>query len=353
MKKIIAPLLLLLFVAACKEDKPKDTDTPDETPGTINESTSIEGYSLFNHINGIWAGSVSSSTFLGNFAEYTADYRPISASQVSAKNELDKNNDLFMSFFITWHCNEYKMAFRNGGYFSGMQRISYMIIDSVSENSTDAFYRFTDFKAGKARSYADLHFRNDSLYMKVYTNKNNTLSSAVMHFVWNAGRKDNTAAQAAVTAFGFPKKALAKDLCKSFDGKTESIFYNAAQDVYSENTQPYLGKTSVNVSISNTTDTAGKKVYLIVTTQPLFSGFTPNLQNLKYKSRYVIMGAGDPSFVFNYMHPGSYYVYGLYDKDNNGTFSTGDYISSNFNTTLTLGDKEENTLNLNLNFQIP
>lgn len=352
MKKLIAPLLLLLFIAACKEDKKKD-DTPNENPGEITESTPVEGYSLFSHINGIWAGSVNSSTALGNFPEYTADYRPISASQVSAKNELDKNNDLFMSFFITWHCNEYKMAFRNGGYFSGMQRISYMIIDSVSETGGNAFYRFTDFKAGNTRAYADLLFRGDSLYMKVYTNKNNTLSSAVMHFVWNAGRQDNTAAQAAVTAFGFPKKALVKDLCKSFDSKTESIFYNASQDVYSETTQPYLGKATVNISLSNTTDTAGKKVYLIVTTQPLFNGFTPQLQNLKYKSRYVAISASEASFAFNYMHPGSYYVYGLYDKDNNGTFSTGDYISSNFNTTLTLGDKEEKALNLSLNFQIP
>ena len=353
MKKLIVPVLLLLSIAACKEDKKPDNGTPNEKPGELTESTPVKGYTLFNHINGIWSGSVTSSTAIGNFPEYTADYRPISASQVSAKNELDKNNDLFMSFFITWHCNEYKMAFRNGGYFSGMQRISYMVIDSVSESGSNAFYRFTDFKAGTTRAYADLLFRGDSLYMKVYTNKNNTLSSAVMHFVWNAGRQDATAANAVVAAFSYPKKTLVKDLCKSFDGKTESIFYSAAQDVYAETAQPYLGKTRVNVSLSNTADTAGKKVFLIVTTQPLFNGVTPQLQNLKYKSRYVIMNASDPSFTFNYMHPGTYYVYGLFDKDNNGTFSTGDYTVYPLNTTLTLGDKGDQTVNLNLNFQIP
>jgi hypothetical protein len=102
--------------------------------------------------------------------------------------------------------------------------------------------------------------------------------------------------------------------------------------------------------------TAAKKVYLIVTTQPLFSGFTPQLQNIKYKSRYVIMDAASPSFVFNYMHPGSYYLYGLYDTDGNGTFSTGDYIAlngTNPNTTFTLGSQENKTVNLNLNFSIP
>ena len=200
-----------------------------------------------------------------------------------------------------------------------------------------------------------LFFRNDSLYMRVYTNKNNTQPQAVMHFMWDAGRQDATAAQAAVTHFSFPKKAMVKNLCSAFDGKTESIYYDPAGDVYKESEHPYLGKTTVNVNL-NALPTSGKKVFLIITTQPLFSGFTPQLQNLKYKSRYVIMDATAPNFVFNYMHPGSYYLYGLYDTDGNQTFSTGDYIAlngTNPNTAFTLSDLEQKTVSLNLNFQIP
>lgn len=345
-------LVLTLFIlGGCKQDKPPVNNNPTD----ISESTDVKGYGLFSHINGIWTGPVVSSTVVGNFPDYTADYRPISAMQVSAKNELDKNNDLFMSFFITWHCNQYKLAFRNGGYFSGMQRISYLIIDSVSESASKAFYRFTDFKAGKSRSYADLLFQNDSLYMKVYTNKGNTLSTAVMHFTWDAGRQDITAAQPAIAHFSFPKKQLVKDLCSAFDGKPESIFYDPLQDVYKETDQPYVGKTTVNVNL-NSLPTTGKKVFLIITTQPLFNGFTPQLQNLKYKSRYVIMDASSPSFVFNYMHPGTYYIYGLYDADGNQTFNSGDYIplnGSNLNSTFTLNEREQKTVNLNINFQIP
>lgn len=353
MKKLLALLAAFVLVTGCKHDK-KDDNT-DDKPTDITPTTEVKGYGLFNHICGIWTGPVVSSTSIGNFPDYTADYRPISASQVSAKNEMDKNNDLFMSFFITWHCDQYKLAFRNGGYFSGMQRISYMVIDSVSENGGNAFYRFTDFKAGKSRSYADLLFRNDSLYMKVYTNKNNTQPQAVMHFVWDAGRQDATAAQAATTHFSFPQKTMVNNLCTAFDGKTESIFYDPTLDVYKETDHPYLGKTTVNVNL-NSLPTAGKKVYLIVTTQPLFNGFTPQLQNIKYKSRYVIMDASSPNFVFNYMHPGTYYLYGLYDADGNQTFSSGDYVALNnldLNNTFTLGDKEQKTLNLNLNYQIP
>lgn len=344
-------LLLALFVGlnACHKDK-NNTKT---NPGDINESTDVKGYGLFSHINGIWSGPVTSSTSVGNFPEYTADYRPISPAQVSAKNELDKKNDLFMSFFIVWHCDGYKLAFRNGGYFSGMQRISYLVIDSVSETAQSAFYRFKDFKAGTTRSYADLLFVNDSLYMRVYTNKYNTLSTAVMHFIWNAGRQDATAAQPAITHFGFPKKQLVKDFCTAFDGKTESIFYDTLNDVYPHSAQPYMGKTTVNVTLPAGVDTTGKKVFLIVTTQPLFSGITPQLQNLKYKSRYVILSASDPTFSFSFMHPGSYYLYGLLDVDGNNTFSSGDYMSSNFSYSFALGDQENKVLPLSLNFQIP
>lgn len=346
-------IALLLTVAACKHDKKDDIDNNNIPP--ISDTTNVMGYGLLNHINGIWTGPVVSSTSVGNFPDYTADYRPVSASQVSAKNELDKKNDLFMSFFITSDCNGYKMAFRNGGYFTGMQRISYLVIDSVSENGSNAFYRFKDFKAGTNRTYADLYFKGDSLYMKVYTNKYNTLQQPVIHFAWDAGRQDNTAAQAAITHFNFPKKEVAKNLCNAFDGKTESIFYDATADVYPETAQPYLGKTTVNITLPANADTA-KNVYLIVTTQPLFNGFTYQGNNLKYKSRYVMVRASETQFIFNYMHPGSYYIYGLYDKDGNGIFSSGDYVvlnGSNLNTSFSLNEQEQKTITLPVTFQVP
>lgn len=354
MKRITAVIAFLVFALAGCKDK-NNNDNPTQNPGDINNSTPVLAYGLLNKICGIWTGPVVSSTSVGNFPDYTADYRPISSAQVAAKNELDRNNDLFMSFFVVWHCNEYKLAFRNGGFFSGMKRISYLVADSVSETSTTSFYRFTDFKAGKNRSYADLLFKNDSLYMKVYTNKYNTQPQAVMHFMWDAGRQDIAASQDAVTRFSFPQKQMVKNLCSAFDGNPESIFYDSAQDVYKEEEQPYVGKTTVNVQL-NSLPTSGKRVFLIITTQPLFSGFAAQMQNLKYKSRYVMMDAGSPSFTFNYMHPGSYYLYGLYDDDGNGIFSTGDYIALNGtspNTTFTLGEIEEKTINLNLNFRVP
>lgn len=66
----------------------------------IPNNSDVLGFELFNKITGIWDRPVTSSTALASFPFWIVDFRPISASQVSAKNELDKNNDIFMSFFI-------------------------------------------------------------------------------------------------------------------------------------------------------------------------------------------------------------------------------------------------------------
>ena len=87
-------------------------------------------------------------------------------------------------------------------------------------------------------------------------------------------------------------------------------------------------------------------------TQPLFSGAIPNLANLKYRSRYVVLSANDTSFEFNYMHPGTYYVYALYDADDNGTANSGDWLST-ANVSFTLNAIGTTTVNPQINFTIP
>jgi hypothetical protein len=342
----------ILFLSACK-DKKNDNNN-NQVPEPIGPNTEVKGYGLLSKLPGIWSGNIESNTTLPNFPDYTVDYRPVATAQVSAKNELDSLNDLFMSFFICRYNGKYQLTFRNGGSFSGMQRISYLVIDSVSETASVSFYRFKDFIKGINRTYADVTFRNDSLLMQVYTNKYNTLSSPVVHFKWYGGLKDKTAAQPAMNHFSFPKKELIKDLSTAFQNKNESIFYNANEDVYKETEQPYLGKTRVNVTYGGSlSPDPTKKVFLIITTQPLFNGFMPNLANLKYRSRYIILKGNTAGYLFNYMHPGNYYIYALYDSDGNMTFNSGDYISSNLNQAFSLAAKEEKTISVNIDFKIP
>jgi hypothetical protein len=149
---------------------------------------------------------------------------------------------------------------------------------------------------------------------------------------------------------------MVKDFSTTFDSRPEAIYYNAdlASDPYPMGAQPYLGKTTVNVSFgSGFTPSSTKKVFLMITTQPLFSGFTFNASALKYRSRYVFLASTDNSYTFDYMHPGNYYLYSLYDANGDGTFSSGDWMSSNLTNTFTLSPLGTQTVGTTIDFTIP
>lgn len=347
-----------IFIFSCKNDKgdSEETATPSTGDiGPISSGSEVTGYGILSHLPGIWNGPVASSTALGSYPEWIVDFRPISAAQVSAKNELDSVNNIFMSFFIVKHNNAYKMAFRNGGGFAGLQRTAYAVIDSVSESTNNYFYRFSDFKAGKNRVYIDVKFKDDSLIMHTYTNIYNTQPTAVTHMLWRSKLQDTTSTQNAISNFSFPQKQMVKDFSTTFDGLSESIYYGPSGDPYNEAAQPYLGQTTVNVNFgAGYIPDPAKKVFLMITTQPLFSGWTFNTSQLKFRSRYVFLASTDNQFTFNYMHPGSYYLYSLYDANGDGTFSSGDWMSSNLTTnTFTLAALGTQTVGTTIDFTIP
>lgn len=350
MKKLIPLFILFLGIGVgCKKDK-KPADNP---PATYTLENTL-GFGLLNKVKGIWNGSVSSTTGLGSYPEWIVDFRPISENQISSKNELDKLNDIHMSFFIAKYKNEHRLCFRNGGSFAGMTRVSYFLADSVSESASASYYRFLEIIKGKNRAYTEVIFRNDSLLMKSYTNKSNAQPSATLHMSWSAGRQDTTSTQVAVTAFGFPKKTLTKDFTSTFDGQPESIFYSTTGgDPYPEADQPYLGKATISYSfLPSYAPDPTKKVLLIITTQPLISGFIPNFGNLKFRSRYVVLASNDHSFTFNYMHPGTYYLYAMYDTNDNIYNYSGDWTSTT-NTSFTLPSHGTTTATTQINYTIP
>jgi len=346
---LVTTTALLLLVAQCKPEH----KTVDNTPTTYSTLDKTFGFGVLAKVKGIWNGSVSSTTALGSYPEWIVDFRPISENQVSAKNELDTLNDIHMSFFIAKYNNEYRVCFRNGGSFAGMTRVSYFLADSVTETSSESYYRFSEIKKGSSRAFTEIVFRNDSLLMKSYTNKSNSLSTATLHMSWSAKKQDVTSAEPAVTAFSFPKKTLTKDFSNTFSSVPETIYYSTfGGDPYPEADQPYLGKATINYTYTGVTPNAAKKTFLMITTQPLVSGFSINTANMKYRSRYVTLSATDQSFVFNYMHPGTYYLYALYDADGNNNFSSGDWVSTT-NTTFTLPAQGNVTSTAQINFSIP
>src|SRR4051812_37630257 len=110
MQTRILLLLFICFLASCQP-------TPDPPIGPDINNT--KGYNILGKLGGIWNGPVTSTTPLGGYPEWIVDFRPISANQISAKNELDTLNDINMSFFVALYNNQYTICFRNGGSFNG------------------------------------------------------------------------------------------------------------------------------------------------------------------------------------------------------------------------------------------
>jgi len=346
--KLILPLFILsVWIISCTP-----TNNP---PPTGPDTNNTKGFNVLSKLKGIWNGPVTSTTPLGGFTEWIVDFRPISENQISAKNELDTLNDINMSFFIALHNNEYKVCFRNGGSFNGAKRISYFLCDSVNETASVKYYRFTEINIGPNRAYTEVVFKDneDSLYIKSYTNVYNTLPAAVLHMTWSAKIQDRTASQPATSLFNFPVKSQTKDFTNSFTAMSESILYDLAGDPYPEADQPHLGISNVSYTyLAGYTPNPSKKVFLIITTQPLISGWSLNMANLKYRSRYVIVSGTNTSFNFNYMHPGSYYLYAIYDNDDNMVANSGDWVSTT-NTSFTLNSESSVSPTTQINFTIP
>lgn len=358
MSSALKPIIIfmcLVFALACKDKK---TESEEEQPSAAGTSSgpninNTVGFDVLAHVKGIWNGPVTSTTPLGGYPEWIVDFRPISENQISAKNELDTLNDIHMSFFIAKYNNEYRVAFRNGGAFAGMHRVSYFLCDSVSEQAGKSFYRFSEIIKGKNRAYTEVIRKSDSLIIKSYTNKYNTQTSSTPHMTWASKLQDTTSANTAAANFMFPKKTMTKDFSTAFIGQSEAVYYNPSSEPYDEASQPYLGQTTVNYSFdaSHVPDPA-KKVFIFITTQPLFNGMTFNAGNLKYRSRYVILAANDLSFTFNYMHPGNYYLYALYDSDGNNMPNSGDWFTP-VNTAFSLTPKGTSAVSTQINFTIP
>jgi hypothetical protein len=357
---LLLPLISFFFFANSCKDKPNPPDNnPIDTTHIPVDTTTYNlqntlGFGILNKVKGIWNGPVTSTTGLGSYPEWIVDFRPISENQISAKNELDKLNDIHLSFFVAKYNGSYKVCFRNGGSFDGMTRVSYFLADSVSENASQSYYRFSEIIKGRNRAYTEVVFRNDSLLMKSYTNKTNSLTTPVLHMSWSAGLQDITSCANAVSHFNFPQKTMTKDFTASFTGQPETIFYSSVgADPYTESQQPYLGQATISYSfLSSYTPDPAKKVFLIITTQPLISGFTPNFANLKYRSRYVMLASNDHSFTFNYMHPGTYYLYAMYDTDGNIYNYHGDWFSVP-GSSFTLPEHNTTTATTQINVTIP
>lgn len=344
-------IVFLVFTTQCKKESDKDAGTKSPSLSSIENTLA---FGALNKVKGIWNGPVTSTTPLGGFSEWIVDFRPLSENQISSKNELDIENDIHMSFFIAKYKGEYRLCFRNGGMFGGRTRTSYFLADSVRETSTESYYRFSEIVKGESRAFTELSFKGNTMLLKSYTNAYNTLNKPSLHMTWSATLQDSTTCKDAVAQFSFPKKTLTKDFTNAFEGHNEAIYYSATGgDPFPENEDAYLGEANISYSFSSAfSPSANEKVLLIISAQPLIDGFQINMDNLRFRSRYILLAANDLDFTFASMHPGDYYLYALYDADGNGTYSSGDGVSTS-NVAFTLAKGASVSATTQINFQIP
>ena len=168
---------------------------------------------------------------------------------------------------------------------------------------------------------------------------------------WRAKLQDSTSCQAAKTHFNYPKKELVQNFDTTFAHVPETVYYQNVGDPYPSTAQPYVGTATLSYTSAYSLS-ASNKVFLLVTTQPLISGFTFNAANMKYRSRYVILTNNRSAFNFTLMHPGSYYLYAYCDVNGDGILDSGDYVST-ANSAFTLSPAGTASATANLNFQMP
>ena len=339
---------------AKKDDGSCEYDTVVVVP-PIDNNTEVLGYSIFDKLPGIWNGPVTSPTPLGSYPEWIVDFRPIHGAQISAKNELDSLNDIFMSYLIAQHDGEYKVFFRNGGGFAGDVRTSYLVCDSVDDVGPASYYRFVDAAVGWSRCYMEITFQNDSLDMITYTNHYQTQQTPTEHMHWTADLRNTTATQDAINYFNYPQKLEVIDFSDAFTGLGEAVFYGNLGDPYPESDQPYVGVSTINIDVTNPPfPDPSKKMLIIITTQPLFNGFVFQPASLDTRSRYVFIdAASSASFDFDYMHLGNYYVNVIYDENGDFYLSSGDYMNGSFDVPFSLTAEGISTASVTVNFLVP
>ncbi|MCS7074544.1 MAG: hypothetical protein NZ108_08765, partial [Bacteroidia bacterium] len=141
--RLFSFLLLVSVVLSCKKSEEPKPTPPTPTDTTTIQARGIVGFSFLNRLPGIWNGKLTSH-HLGVFPEWVVDFRPIAESSLMGKSELDRNNDIFMGFFPVNKGTDSLLAFRNGGHFVGATRVSYLVVDSISESASRSYYRFVD-----------------------------------------------------------------------------------------------------------------------------------------------------------------------------------------------------------------
>lgn len=316
------------------------------------DSLKITGFSFFDRIAGQWNGPVFSSTPAGSSESWHVDFRPVAAGQVSQYTSIDTSALNYTSFFVVKRDRQLRIAMRTEGVFNNKGCVTYEVMDSVNEAT--GFYRFSDFVSGTRRAYTTFQFKDSSYTMEVYTTKFNKVNPLQLHSRYEARLGSRTAAAEAVEYFGYPRPVMVKDFTEAFRGMTESIYYTFENDPYPSSPQPYTGSLTVTTEVEKKLKVRpSDELYILLTTESLFSGIKYLPENLKYKSRYVFLPLNKKTYTLTNVHPGTYYLYAFLDVNGDRKHLSGDYMSSDPDLVVTVNPLIRSEARVKIDFVIP
>lgn len=315
-------------------------------------SSNVLGFGFLYRIPGQWNGPVTTDTPAGNFPAWYVDYRPTSFSQVSQFSTVDKGMSNYMSFFVVKHNGQLKVAQRTDAFFNGVGCITYEIMEKSDEKN--GYYRFVDFQSGKKRAYTEYFFKDNSVEMKVYTNKFNRLNIVKLHSTWNAKRVTMKYAASAIKDLNYPQPKAMKDFTGIFGNIHESVFFDYSKDPYPSKNEPYVGSATFKISIDPKLKTKkDDELMIMLTTRPIFDGYNYLPERLGYISKLIYLPISMKKYTLTHLHPGEYYLYSYNDTNGDRHHKSGDYMAAKFEHKITILPRKDTAVATHINFIIP
>ena len=371
--------LAVLFLIGC-EDNVRDITGGNNSQVPTNPTVEVnpvnitnDGFDFMEKMQGHWVGT--NKVIADEYDWFGWDYRAISPSHIHGIHEGGTLGNLFTSFFVTNYKGQRTIMARNGGLLNGIYRTSYFVMDKVEDrNSEGKYYRLVDAVGGDAIMYMELRFKNDSLYFNSYTsNLGNRLPTR--HMTFKGKKMHFELAQESANATNYPQNTIDTGLDFKDGFKTEYLYVDQGEDApksatflasqtsndvyelapqsgdpYIISDHPRLGTLTVNINRNNTISNDNLLVYL--SKDPLTDSdgyFTQTPEAYDTLLHFPSLENNEDTFLFTYLHPGTYYLTVIADKNNDGGPSEGDIVSISKEIIIApLENKTENVTNIDV-----
>ncbi|CAL2062831.1 hypothetical protein [Tenacibaculum sp. 190524A05c] len=371
--------LAVLFLIGC-EDNVRDITGGNNSQVPTNPTAEVnpvditnDGFDFMEKMQGHWVGT--NKVIADEYDWFGWDYRAISPSHIHGIHEGGTLGNLFTSFFVTNYKGQRTIMARNGGLLNGIYRTSYFVMDKVeNRNSEGKYYRLVDAVGGDAIMYMELRFKNDSLYFNSYTsNLGNRLPTR--HMTFKGKKMHFELAQEAANATNYPQNTIDTGLDFKDGFNTEYLYVDQGEDApksatflasqtsndvyelapqsgdpYIISDHPRLGTLTVNINRNNTISNDNLLVYLSKDSLTDSDGyFTQTTEAYDTLLHFPSLENNEDTFLFTYLHPGTYYLTVIADKNNDGGPSEGDIVSISKEIIVApLENKTENVTNIDV-----